>query len=220
MDSLFRVEATNLLDKKMKKAVASKMKNVIEQVKLVEKAAGIGYPPFYVEPVLTVVESNDNLGGLGVLYARTIPIEANGSVSILVELSAPLVLYGTKSLLKVILAHELLHYVELVKSFSRMDISSQITSSSVFEEQYQDGSRAVDPSKVYTEKRLISQLKKRHSGGFADEKLNEKCKTKWIEKGLPVKKIPMGANQATVSVEAIVRTKFDPKLKELISKLV
>ncbi len=113
------------------------MENVVYGVKVVENASGINYPPYYVEPVLTVVESQDNLGGIGVLYARTVPVDATGKVSIVVELSAPLILFGTKTFLKIILAHELLHYVELVKSFTRMDIASQITSSSIFEEQYQ-----------------------------------------------------------------------------------
>jgi len=219
MDALFRVESTDLLDRKLKKSIATKMKNVLEQVKAVESASGLTYPPYYVEPVLTVVESNDNMGGLGVLYARTVPVDANGSITIVVELSAPLVLYATKSLLKTILAHELLHYVELVKNFSRMDVASQITTSSVFEEQYQDGSRAVDPSFVYKEKRLISLLKKKETEGFSDSKLNEKCRLKWIERGLPVHKIPIGTNQASVSAESIVRTNFDPKVKELISKI-
>ncbi len=112
------------------------MKNVEEGVAFVESSIaqpGVRYPPYFVEPLLRVVESRDNIGGLGVLYARTIPVDVNGHVSVLVELSAPLVLYSTKSLLKTILAHELLHYVELVKRFSRMDVVSQITSSSVFE---------------------------------------------------------------------------------------
>ena len=219
MDALFRVESTNLLDKKLKNSIAAKMKNVIDGVKVVETASGINYPPYFVEPVLTVVESQDNLGGIGVLYARTVPVDANGIVSIVVELSAPLILFGTKTFLKMILAHELLHYVELVKNFTRMDIASQITSSSIFEEQYQDASRAVDPAKVYREKKLVSMLKKREVEGFADEKLNEKCKVKWIEKGLPVHRIPIGQNQASVSVESIVRTTFDSKVKELVSKI-
>ena len=219
MDPLFRVETTNLLDKKLKNRIAARMKNVTEGVKLIEHASGISYPPHYVEPVLTVVESQDNLGGIGVLYARTVPVEANGKVSIVVELSAPLVLYGTKAFLKMILAHELLHYVELVKNFTSMEISSQITSSSIFEEQYRDASRAVDPAKIYREKKIVSMLKKREVEGFADEKLNEKCKAKWIEKGLPVHKIPVGENQATISVESIMSTSFDPKVKELVSKI-
>lgn len=219
LDVMFRVEATNLLAPKMKKSLAAKLKNILEGVKAVEKASGFAFPPYFIEPVLTVVESQDNIGGLGVLYARTRPVESSGVVVILVELSAPLVLFGTKSFVKQVLAHEMLHYVELVRSFAKMDIASQITSSSIFEERYEDSARAVDPSKVYSDKKLVALLKKKERTGFSDEKLNEKCRIKWIEKGLPTTKMPVGRNQANVSVESIMRTKFDPKLKDFVARL-
>ena len=89
MDALFKIANARFLTKD-KKAITSKLKNVVALVSEVEAKSGIPYPPYYVEPVLTVAESSDNLGGLGAMYARTIPIEANGVVQILVELSLPL----------------------------------------------------------------------------------------------------------------------------------
>ncbi len=219
MDPLFRVASTNLLPQKLKKSIGAKMKNVEEGIRVAERASGLSYPPYFVEPVLTIVESQDNIGGLGVLYARTRPVESNGMVAIVVELSAPLVLYGTKSFLKLVLAHEMLHYVELIRRFTRMDLVTEITSSSIFEEKYADAARAIDPSKVYSDKKLVASLKRKEKSGFSDEKLNEKFRKKWMEQDLPVAKIPVGANQANFSIEAIMRTKFDPKLKELVSKL-
>lgn len=218
LDVMFRVGGTNLLGPTMKKTISAKSETILEGVKAVEKASGFAFPPYYIEPVLTVVESHDNIGGLGVLYARTRPMESSGTIVILVELSAPLVLFGTKSFLKLVLAHEMLHYVELVRNFTKMDIASQITSSSIFEESYEDSTRLVDPSKVYSDKKLVGLLKKREKTGFSDAKLNEKCRLKWIEKGLPTTKIPVGSNQSNVSVESIMRTKFDPKLKDFVAR--
>jgi len=218
MDPFSRIEAAaNFVDKKTATSIRTKLKRVDEEVKSIERSSGLTYPPYYVEPVLRVVESGDNTGGLGVLYARTIPVDVNGSITIVVELSAPLVLYGTKRVLRIILAHELLHYLELVRRFVRMDISSQITSSSIMEEQYQDNSRVIDPSIVFKDKRLISQLRKEHLEGFTEERLNEKCKSKWIERGLPVQKMPIGANQVSVSPESIIKTSFDHKAVDLVS---
>ena len=222
LDPLVRIESSNLLNQRTKKSIAAKVKNLLDGVSSVEHSTGtpeIRYPPYFVEPVLRVVESSDNIGGLGVLYARTIPVEANEQVGVLVEISAPLLLYGTKSLLKTILAHEFLHYVELVKRFSRMDVISQITSSSVFEEGFEDASRAIDPALVYKDKKLISLLKKRETTGFTDDKLNEKCRTRWIEKGMPTARLPVGRNQASVSVSSLMRTRFDPGVMELIARL-
>ena len=159
------------------------------------------------------------MGGLGVLYARTVPVDVNGRVEILVEVTAPLLLYSTKVTLRLVLAHEFLHYVELVRNFTKLDVVSQITSTSMYEERYSDYSRAIDPSKVFSNKKLVSDLKKRTSAGLDDEKLNEKCKTRWIEKGLPIAKIPLGSNQVRVSMESIVRSTFDPKVKSLVAGL-
>ena len=219
LDALFRVGGTNLLSPKLKKNVASRLANVVEGVQVAQKASGIPYPEYYIEPVLTLVESRDNLGGVGVLYARTVPLDANGRISIVVQFSAPLVLFGTKSFLRIIVAHEFLHYVDLVKHFSKMDIATQITSSSVFEETYQDASRALDPSIVYKEKKLISQLKKKETGGFTDDKLNEKIRIKWIEKGLPTVRLPVGQNQQRISIDSITRTRFEAKVVDLVSRL-
>ncbi|MCL5067133.1 MAG: hypothetical protein M1368_02115 [Thaumarchaeota archaeon] len=219
VDALFKIPNCGFLDKRTKKSIATKLKKVEAAIKEIESYSGITYPPYFVEPVLTVVEASDNIGGMGVMYARTIPVEANGTVQIVVEVSAPLLLYSTKKTLRLVLGHELLHYVELVRDFTKMDVVSQITASSMYEERYSDYSRAIDPSKVFTNKSLIRDLNKKTSAGLDDEKLNSKCKEKWIEKGLPVRKIPIGQNQVNVSVESIVRSNFDQKLVELVSRL-
>ncbi len=220
LDILFKVQNSAFLDKRTKKSIGLKVKNVTEAVNNLELASGLRYPPYYIEPVLTVVPSSGNIvEGLGVLYARTIPIEIDTRVEIVVELSAPLVLYSTKALLRYGLAHELLHYVELVRNFSTMDLSSQITASNMFEERFTDSSRAVEPKLVFTDRKFARNLAKRTSTGLDDPKLNEKCRIKWIEKGLPVAKISMGENQKKVRVDSILRSNFDPKVKEIISKI-
>ena len=138
LDPLFRLEATDKLDKKTKRSVASKLKNLVSAVSEIEKFSGLKYPQFLIEPLLRVVESNDNVGALGVLYARTIPVDMEGKVQILIEVTDPLVLYSTKVTLRLVLAHEFLHYLELVRKFTRMDVVSQITSSSLYEERHRD----------------------------------------------------------------------------------
>ena len=97
------------LDKKVKKSVLGKFKNVTTEIQTVERLSGLKYPQYYIEPVLTIAESTDNLGGIGVLYARTIPVQVNDHVEIVVELTVPLVMFATKSTLRIVLAHEFLH---------------------------------------------------------------------------------------------------------------
>ena len=219
VDPLFKLNVSPGIDKKTKRSITSKLKNLLAAVEEVEHLSGMKYPKYYVDPSLTVAESGDNMGGLGVLYSRTIPIEVGGRVEILVEISAPLILYATKVTLRLVLAHEFLHYVELVRNFTKMDLLSQITSSSMYEERHTDYSRAIDPSKIFSNRRLVSELRKRTSAGLDDEKLNEKCRTKWIEKGLPIARISLARNQIRVSVDSILRSTFDPGVKRLITEL-
>src|SRR5579871_2451789 len=114
MNPLFKVEANDLLAPKLKKKISLKMKNVLSAVSDVEKYSGLRYPPYYIEPVLTLTTSSDSLDGVGVLYARTLPVENRGSVEIIVQISAALVLFATKASVRLVLAHEYLHYLELV----------------------------------------------------------------------------------------------------------
>jgi hypothetical protein len=219
LDPLFKLSKSDVLKNSVKRSIVAKMKSLVAVVSEVEKFSGITYPPYYVEPVLTVAQSSDNMGGLGVLYARTIPIEVSGRTEILVEVTAPLLLYSTKATLRLVMSHEFLHYIELVHKFTKLDLVSQITSNSIYEETYSDYSRAIDPAKVFSNRKLVSDLRKRTSAGLDDPKLNEKCRTRWIEKGLPIVKIPLGSNQVRVSVESLVRTNFDPKVKSLVASL-
>ena len=220
MDVFFKVESSMSIDKRTKKSIVSKAKGIAESVQKIEEATGIKYPLYYVEPVLTIVPSTGNSSeGWGVLYARTIPIQSDGRVTIVVQLSAPLALYGTKSIVRLVLAHEFLHYVELIRQFVTMDLVSQITASSMFEEKYTDSTRAVDPAKVFKDKKLVRELRLKTFAGLDDPKLNEKCNSKWIDKGLPMQRLAMERNQVNVSIEAIMRSKFDPKVQELVMRL-
>ena len=164
--------------------------------------------------------SSDSSGEIGILYARTIPAEVNGKISILIQLSAPLVLYASKSILRLVMAHEFLHYLELVNQFSTGKLLSEISPTSFFEETYEDAKRAIDPAKVFPrKKKLTKDLGREFQAGFSNEKLNEKCRKSWIEKGLPTAKIRMGANQIKISMNALAKSSFDPEAVKLLSTL-
>jgi hypothetical protein len=219
LNPLSKIETTDLLQNKIKKKIYAKMKNVDSAVSQIETLTGVRYPPYYIEPVLTVTTSQNVIDGLGVLYARTIPIEKTGKIQIVVQITAPLVLFGTKVTVRLILAHEFLHYLELVRNFSRGLVTSQIVSNSIYEEHYSDSSRAVEPSKVFKNKKLVADLKKRMKDGLNDEKLNEKCNTNWIEKGLPLGRISMGQNQVHLSMDSVFRSSFDNSALDFLKKM-
>ncbi len=57
----------------MAKKVRIHMKYVLAAVERVEKASGLRYPPYYVEPSLPLSKTGSEYGQTGVLFARVMP---------------------------------------------------------------------------------------------------------------------------------------------------
>jgi len=113
---------------KVPRAMATKVRKrmgiVQGAVQRVEKASGLRYPPYYVEPSLPCSKTGAEYGQMGVLFARVIPTTVTGSVVILVQFSAALVAFGTKATIEAVAAHEFTHYVDLVRKLSTKNITS------------------------------------------------------------------------------------------------
>ena len=98
----------NLIPKNVFDLINNRFSLVLEGISRIEKASEIRFPITYVEPSL-VLSSGTNSYDYGILFARTIPIFANNSVQIIIQISAPLVAFGLKGTIHAILAHEFLH---------------------------------------------------------------------------------------------------------------
>ena len=90
----------------------------------IEKASGIRYPVAYVEPSIVLSSPSSNSYEFGILFARTIPIAFEDQFRVVIQITAPLVAYGLKGTIHAILAHEFLHYLELMRKISKMDLLS------------------------------------------------------------------------------------------------
>jgi hypothetical protein len=195
------------------KKVKAKSKNIVAAVARVERASGLAYPPYYVEPSLPLATTSVEFGSVGALYARVIPAKFEGRLTIIVQFTAPLLIFGLKGTVEAVAAHEFTHYVDLVRRFSRMQVTSDERVSTLFESEYADEERVVDPALV----------EKKFRGGLSDDKLNEKVAKSWIEKGLPTKRVAPEENVASVGVDVIANTVFDPmvlaKIRELEVKV-
>jgi hypothetical protein len=220
VDPLGLVSSSSKIKEQIKKRLVAKKSLIESAVSEIEKLSGVSYPAFYIDPTLFVSISPDSGGEIGILYARTIPIEVNGKISILVQLSAPLVLFAAKPTLRVVMAHEFLHYLELVRRFSTGELLSEISPETLFEEEYEDATRVRDPLRVFPRRsKLAKDLQRYFEGGFSDEKLNEKCRKFWIEKGLPTEKLHMGSNQVKVSIDSLAKSSFDHEAVKLSKKI-
>ena len=212
--------AQGLLKPAMAKRVRERSKYLTAAIERVEVASLLAYPPYYVEPSLPLATTSVEFGSVGALYARVIPAKFEGRLSIIVQFTAPLLIFALKGTIDAVAAHEFTHYVDLVRRFSRMQVTSDERVSTLFESEYADEERVVEPSRIFSnDKKLAALVEKKFKGGLSDEKLNEKVAKSWIEKGLPTRRVAPEENVVNVGVDIIANTRFDPlvlaKIREM-----
>jgi hypothetical protein len=213
LNRLFRFEdpkIVSLFDKRFISSIFKKVNVLEECVKSVEEASGINFPEYYVEPILPIYF--DVGGGIAVYYARTIPYAAPSGLDIVVQVSAALLKYGSKSSIEAVLAHEFLHYLDLVRRISKFEVLSDEVRESVFEALYSDLEKTIKPEHVYSDKRLIRNIRKKFADGFEDKRLKDKTLSDWINRGRPVVQLSPEENVVRIPVNMILASKFDPIL--------
>jgi hypothetical protein len=193
---------------------------VVSGIDRIESASGINYPIAYVDPSLVISSSSSY--DYGILFARTIPLIFENQLQVVIQISAPLVAYGLKGTIHAILAHEFLHYLDLIKKVSKMELLSDEISGNLFENVYADSTRLFEPRVVFNDKTLLLHITKKFPAGFKDYKLEDKTVKFWIKKNLPSTNITMDTNIIKLSTEALAKIKLDPilirKMKELEEK--
>ena len=219
MDPLLKVkEAYNkgVLPKEKYSLILKRFPIVISGINRIEKASGVNFPIAYVDPSIIISSPNPNSFDFGILFARTIPIISQNTLQVVIQISAPLVAYGLKGTIHAILAHEFLHYLELIRKISKMELLSDEISVNLFENVYADNKRLFEPRAVFNDNTLLSHITKKFPDGFRDYKLEDKVIKYWIEENLPTTKITLDTNTAKLSTDLISKMKLNPKL---ISKI-
>jgi len=209
-----------ILPDKVFELILERFPVVISGIDRIEKASGINYPVAYVDP--SIVLSSSSSYDYGILFARTIPLIFENKLQVVIQISAPLVAYGLKGSIHAILAHEFLHYLDLIKKVSKMELLSDEVSGNLFENVYADSTRLFEPRVVFNDKTLLLHITKKFPAGFKDYKLEDKTVKNWIKKNLPTTNITMDTNIIKLSTEAISKIKLNPillkKLEELEEK--
>lgn len=203
----------------MAKKVRSRMPYLQGAVGRVEKASGLRYPPYYVEPTLPVSKTGAEYGQMGVLFARVIPTTVNGGVLILVQFSAALVAFGTKATIEAVAAHEFTHYLELVRKLSTANVASDEVATTLFEASYTDAERTVPAKLIFSDRALVSLVTRKFKNNLSDAALNKKVGDAWIGKSLPIRWVGPEDNLVRLPMGAIASTKFDPALLSKVAEL-
>ena len=185
----------------------------------IEKASGIQYPVAYVEPSLVISSPNPNSYEYGILFARTIPVLFEEKFQVVIQISAPLVAYGLKGTIHAILAHEFLHFLELMRKISKMELLSDEISGNLFENVYSDETRLFEPRAVFKDRTLLDHITKRFPAGFRDYKLEDKVMKFWSDRNLPKSNISLDSNTVKLSAESLSKIKLDPVFISKIEQL-
>ena len=192
---------------------------VVAGINRIEKASGIQYPIAYVEPSLVLSSSNSNSYEYGILFARTIPVMFEEKFQVVIQITAPLIAYGLKGTIHAILAHEFLHFLELVRKISKMELISDEISGNLFENVYSDETRLFEPKAVFKDRVLLDHITKKFPAGFRDYKLEDKTIKFWADRDLPKSNISLDTNNVKLSVESLSKIKLDPKFISKIEQL-
>lgn len=220
MDPLKKVHEAHkngLLSDKIHSLIIERFPVVVSGINRIEKASGMNFPLAYVEP--SVVITNSSSFNYGILFARTIPVISGERLEVVIQITAPLVAYGLKGTIHAILAHEFLHYLELIRKVSKMDLVSDEISGNLFEGIYSDTQRLFDPRAVIDDKTLLLHITKKFPEGFKDYKLEDKVVKFWIEKKLPSIHITLDTNVVKLPANVIANTKIDPNLVSKLDEL-
>jgi len=207
------------IPEKIYQRIADRFHIVMDGINRIEHASGLKYPCYYVLPELVLVSSSVEYDEVGIFFARTIPaIGYNNRLNVVIQITAPLVAYGLIGTVHAILAHEFLHYLELVRRIINMNLVSDEISSSLFEEKYSDDDRLMNARVVFSsDPTLIRHISKRFNDGFRDPTLEKVAINEWIDKGLPVTKVRIDCNIIKIPFESIVSLEVDDDVKNKIS---
>jgi hypothetical protein len=206
------------LPKKTYDLILDRYEIVTNGIKRIENAARLKYPYYYVEPNLVISVSQVEFSQFGVFFARTIPVlNEQRQLNIVIQLTAPLVAFGLRGSIHAILAHEFIHYLNLVSRIMRMDVISDSISSTIFEERYGDSSRLMEPKTVFkSDRTLINHITKKFPEGFSDVRLEDKVVNEWINRSLPTTKLTIDSNTIKLPIELMANLEVDEIVKERI----
>ena len=193
---------------------------VTKGIKRIENAAGLKYPYYYVEPNLIISMSQVEFSQFGIFFARTVPVvNEQRRLNIVIQLTAPLIAFGMLGSIHAILAHEFMHYLNLVSRIMKMDILSDSISGNLFEERYADSSRLLEPKLIFkSDRTLIDHITKKFPEGFSDLRLESKVVNEWINRGLPMIKVTIDSNIIKLPIELMANMEVDELVKERISE--
>jgi hypothetical protein len=225
IDPLFKVKLAlddKLIDDSVFDLILKRKTIVEEGITRIKKLTEIEFPQYFIEPSLLLATSSVGFEQFSIIYARTIPISnRENKVQIFIQLFTPLIIYGLRGTIHSVIAHEFLHYLDLLNKIINASITSDTQNNTLFENIFSDNEKLFDYNRVFKkDKYLIKVISNKFKNGFDDEKLNNKVIKLWIQKKLPIEKLPIENNYIKLPFLSMVNTEIDEEIKKKIAKLL
>ncbi|MGC2427218.1 MAG: hypothetical protein WA421_09295, partial [Nitrososphaeraceae archaeon] len=184
------------LPDKLYHLIVNRFHIIRDGVTRIEKATGMDYPYYYVEPTLVISTSEVEFTQFGILFARTIPVvNQDNRLNVVVQITAPLIAYGLLGSIHAVLAHEFMHYMDLISRIMKMNVISDEISGTLFEGNCKDSDRLLEAGVVFkSDSTLIDHINKKFPEGFRDLRLEDKVVKEWIGTHLPISTVPVDTN--------------------------
>jgi hypothetical protein len=209
---------SGLLPNKVYRLIVNRFHIITEGIKRIEKATRLNYPYYYIEPNLVVSTSEVEFTQFGILFARTIPVvNQDNHLNVIVQITAPLVAYGLLGSIHAVLAHEFMHYMEIISRIMKMNVISDEISGTLFEGNFKDSDRLLEAGIVFkSDSTLIDHINKKFPEGFRDLRLEDKVVKEWIGTRLPTTRVPVDTNTTRIPIELMANLEVDHVLKERV----
>ena len=224
IDPLFKVNLAyenKLIGEKIYNLILKRKTIIDDGIDKIYRITNIEYPQYFIEPSLLIATSPLEYEQFSIIYARTIPIcNRENKIEIFIQLFTPLVIYGLKGTIQSVIAHEFLHYLDILNKIINLEITSDTLHNTLFENIYKDNENLFDHNKVFKRDRYLTKtISKKFENGFNDEKLNNKSLKLWIQKKLPIEKLPIEENYTKLSFSSMANTEIDEFTKKKILNL-
>ena len=222
-DPLWKIKssyAKGILSNNIYNLIINKFHLVHDCINHIYDVTNLKFPVCYVEPFLMISTSSIDIGKYGLIFARTIPTVYKNELVIIIQLSAPLIAFGSNCSIKCILVHEFLHYVNLVDKILTMNIVSDTLSSSIYENSYSDLIKIYNPAKIFrNDSSLVKYTSMNHLERLKDSALEKKSVQEWLNLKLPTKNISMDTNNTKIPIKLISKFEPDYVLKNILLSL-
>lgn len=225
IDPLFKVKLAyenKIIGEKTFNLILKRKTIIDNEINKIHRLTNIEYPQYFIEPSLLIATSPLEYEQFSIMYARTIPIcNRENKIEIFIQLFTPLVIYGLRGTIRSVLAHEFLHYLDILNKIINLEVISDTLNNTLFENIYTDNEKLFDHNKVFKKDRYLTKIiSKKFENGFNDEKLNNKSLKLWIQKKLPIEKLSIDDNYTKLLFTSMVNTEIDEVTKKKIARLL